>query len=251
MNKKLIYFFFIFIIALPSLNANNDTSCISQIHKEKQGCSVANILGNGSENFNLEQQIDKKVIKQNVITKKTTPKKVVVAKNINISKELSFLKMNYKKEEILITRTPKDATQTCPPFCIQPMNIKGIKTVGELEVLEFIKDLSKKPKLFIDVRKSKAYNKETIPGAINIPFTMLDKESKYHSKVLKLLGAKKRGKKWNFKRVPSLLIFGEGQSNVEASTVIHNLLDFSFPNKKILYYRGGIESWKSLGLSLY
>jgi len=249
MNKKLIYF--IFITGLSSLNANSDTSCTSQIHKEEQGCSVANILGSKPKIFNIEQQIEKKSIQQNRIRKTTTPKKVVKIKKINISKELSSLKINYKKEEVLISRTQKNGTQTCPPFCIQPMNIKGVKTVGELEVLEFIKNLNKKPKLFIDVRKSKEYNKETIPGAINIPFTMLDKKSKYHSKVLKLLGAKKREKRWTFKRVPTLLIFGEGQSNKEASTVIHNLLDCLFPNKKILYYRGGIESWKSLGLSLY
>ena len=132
------------------------------------------------------------------------------------------------------------------------MNIEGVKTVGELEILNFIQELKKEEaKLLIDIRTSKEYKEHTIPSAINIPHTMLKSKSKYQKKVLTLLGGEKDGEKWNFRHIPILLIFGTNEESPEASHVIRTLLKFSYPSEKILFYRAGIDSWKRLGLTVY
>jgi hypothetical protein len=80
---------------------------------------------------------------------------------------------------------------------------------------------------------------------------MLKNKSKYQEQVLKLLGGKKRGEKWMFKLVPTLLIFGESEEDDKASNSIKTLLELSYPAQKIYYYRTGIEAWNRLGLTLY
>jgi hypothetical protein len=48
-----------------------------------------------------------------------------------------------------------------------------------------------------------------------------------------------------------LLIFGESNEDNTARKSIEALLELSYPNQKINYYRAGIESWSRLGLTLY
>lgn len=223
-------------LTIGHLNATDN--CFSNIKQEEVGCSIANILEHPTETFQIREE---------------KPSALIIKKKfeIKITKTLHSVKVQHQKEEILIKRH-KDKAFECPPFCVQPMNIKGVITVAELEVLEFITKLKeKKSKLFIDIRESKFYHINTIPGAINIPYHMLEDNSKYQQKVLKLLGAKKKGKSWSFQRVPTLLIFGNSEEDNHATQAIKNLLKLSYPNGKILYYRGGINSWKRLGLTLY
>jgi len=121
------------------------------------------------------------------------------------------------------------------------MNIKNIKTVGELEVLKFISHLgNSKRRILVDARTTKQYKKSTIPASVNIPYSMLDKstKSKYRGEVIKLL-----------KNIDKLLIFDNGILDTQATKMINNLLDAGYPQNKILYYRGGLQSWKSLGLT--
>jgi rhodanese-related sulfurtransferase len=176
---------------------------------------------------------------------------------IKISPTLTSVELSYHDENISIERLSINSLKSCPPFCIQPITIKGVKTVGELETLTFIKNFKKnKTQLLIDARSNRDFKENTIAGAINLPLMMLEDESAYQEEVLKLLGAKKRTHKkianqWFFKNAFSLLIFGESATTNEASTMIQKLLKLGYPASKILYYRGGITSWKAMGLTLY
>lgn len=231
MCKRYTYILLYFFIFSSYLHAN-------------QGCDISSII----DKMSLEEKKSPtfKIREEKI---KIDRKKKVESK---ITETLKSITIVYENQTIVIKRTPKNQHHTCPPFCIQPMNIKGIKTVGELEVLDFIKELKgEKPKLLIDVRNSREYNQNTIPGAINVPYSMLKPSSKYQQEVLTLLGGKKRGEKWIFKSVPTLLIFGVSKENDKASKAIKILLKLSYPNKKIYYYRAGIEGWKDLGLTLY
>lgn len=170
---------------------------------------------------------------------------------IAINEKLMSVKILHEAKEVLIERTALNKEQTCPPFCIEAMNVKDVRTLGELEVLAFIDKLKeKKARLAIDVRKSSLYVQGSIPGAINLPFTMLKDESAYQEKVLKLLGAKFIKKKWSFKNAQTLLIFGSSVISSEASSTIKKLLDLGYPSKKLFYYRAGVLSWKGLGLTV-
>jgi hypothetical protein len=200
-----------------------------------QGCDISSLLEENQKSIDIKE---KKIKEKNI--------------ELKITETLSSITIVHENQPLRIKRTPRNQEHTCPPFCIQPMNIKGVRTVGELEVLDFIKDLKgKEAQLLIDVRKSKQYNQYTIPGAINIPFSMLKRQSKYQKQVLELLGGKKQGEKWIFKYVPKLLIFGESNEDNTARKSIEALLELSYPNQKINYYRAGIESWSRLGLTLY
>jgi len=183
--------------------------------------------------------------------RKSTP---LIGITTAIAPNLNSVKVLHEQDEVLIERKLLSQNATCPPFCIEPIDIKGVKTLGELEVLAFIDKLKeKKGRLFIDVRENDLYEKETIPGAINLPFSMLKDGSKYQGEVLRLLGAKlkKSSVAWSFKRAQRLLIFGDSATTPEASKSLKTLLRLGYPSSKLFYYRGGISSWKALGLTTY
>ncbi len=187
---------------------------------------------------------------ENILEEPISPSK---SDYINISKDLTSVTVQHLEQNITIVRSATPLAPQCPPFCIQPMRIKGVKTVAELETLHFIEKLKERDgRLLIDARTNSAYKEETIPGAINLPYSMLDEKSSYRDEVLKLLGATKRvHKKWYFKNTQSLLIFGESGFSFEASDMIQKLIKVGYPKDKILYYRGGINSWKSAGLLVF
>jgi rhodanese-related sulfurtransferase len=172
-----------------------------------------------------------------------------------MTEQLMSVKVMHETKEVLIEREVVNHEKICPPFCIEPMSIENVVTVGELEVLSFIDKLKdKKARLLIDVRESVFYMKGSIPGSINLPFSMLKAKSKYQEEVLMLLGAKLMKKssnaKWSFKDAHSLLIFGNSITSNEASNTIKELLKLGYPYSKLFYYRAGLTSWKALGLTV-
>ena len=230
-----LYYKTILLLTLFSINSTIGASCLSKIEPQEEGCNIINILENSPETFQIREE-----------------KLVSSSHRVNITEIIESLEVQHEQQTITIRRNSSQNNKTCPPFCIQPMSIGKVKTVGELEVLEFIKDLKKKNlKLFIDSRTPKAYKESTIPGAINIPYTMLEESSKYKNKIIKLLGGKRRGEQWKFTHVPTLLMFGESEESIHIVQAIKNLLALSYPSTKILYYRGGIKNWERLGLTIY
>ena len=221
----------LFFLFSSLLSANGDVGCNAIIDDAQKGCSIENILN-----------------------KKEDLKFVIREENIYITKEQLSIKVIHNEHETLIQRVPMKDANSCPPFCIEPLSIEGVQTVAELETLAFIEKLKeKKARLLIDVRSNKAYRKETIPGAISLPSHMIEDKSPYQEEVLKLLGAKKllsSKEKWYFPDGQFLLIFGQSATNNEASGVVKQLLKLGYPAKKILYYRGGIASWRAMGLSV-
>jgi hypothetical protein len=212
----------------------------SYLQASEEGCIISSVVKDKVPTFKIREEGEE--LKQ-VRTKNL---------KLSITERLNSITIFYENQKIEIKRTPKSPKHTCPPFCIQPMNIKGILTVGELEVLDFIKGLNgKEARLLIDIRKNKQFKQHTIPGSINIPYSMLKDHSKYQQQVLSLLGGKKYGDKWVFKSVPKLLIFGASNEKDDARKAINTLLKLSYPNTKIYYYRAGIEGWSNLQLTLY
>ncbi len=60
-------------------------------------------------------------------------------------------------------------SRACPPFCIQPMEpVAGVKAIGELELLDM---LAVSQITVIDSRTRDWFEKGTIPGGVNIPYT--------------------------------------------------------------------------------
>ncbi|RUM74184.1 MAG: rhodanese-like domain-containing protein [Sulfurovum sp.] len=187
---------------------------------------------------------------------------ILVAGDVKITEELESVVIQEGDKEVKIERVQdvkhrltsnfSKTSRECPPFCVQPMKIGKVKTIGELELLSYIKKMQKDDAdmLLIDVRTRDWLRNGTIPSATNLPFTMIQKGSKYLNKILNLLGAKEQNGKWNFDKVPTLIIFSNGLWDAQATKAIKSLVELGCPEDKILYYRGGMQSWNILGLTV-
>ena len=144
-------------------------------------------------------------------------------------------------------------SRECPPHCIRPIEpIKGVQTVGEIELIDFIKNkVYKKKGLLIDSRIKSLYEIETIPGAINIPFTLLETNSqKIIDRLFKLLGVKKKSNgEYDFSQAKELVVFCNGVWCGQSVVFIEDMIKHGYPKEKLFYYRGGMQAWKLLGLT--
>ena len=112
---------------------------------------------------------------------------------------------------------------------IQPMQAaESVLTIGEQEVFHH----KKKDLPIIDTRKLATMDGVSIPGSKSVPYDELvgrmDELDENH---------------------PSIF-FCNGPQCPQSSTGIKNLLEAGYPADRILYYRGGMHNWITLGLSV-
>ena len=146
----------------------------------------------------------------------------------------------------------------CPPYCIQPMQLApGVETLGELEVLDYLKRIRQGESnlLVIDSRTPEWYAKGTIPGAVNIAYAqdMAGRASDLHGvkKTLHdLFGAKEIAGVYDFSAAYTLAIFCNGPWCGQTPNYIRTLLGLGYPATRIKWYRGGMQDWCSLGLTV-
>ncbi len=156
--------------------------------------------------------------------------------------------MRNQNPENLLEKPYTKTSRPCPPFCIQPIEMAPeIENVGELELIEFLEqEVAQGQGLLVDVRMPRFYDLETIPGAINIPFILLNSNIK---EVLPMLGVSRSLDEWSYQNAKSLLVFCNGPWCSQSGRAIEALLSVNYPIEKILYYRGGMQVWKLMGLS--
>lgn len=141
---------------------------------------------------------------------------------------------------------------------IQPLKLKaGVTTVAELEVLDFIANLSSKNPnkyILVDSRTSDWFDAGTIPSSISIPHDELYFDEDFieeYQKAFKNLGIKILGKnKYDFKNAKTAIFFCNGAWCPQSARAIKTLIKIAYPKEKILWYRGGIASWVGLSLTL-
>ena len=158
------------------------------------------------------------------------------AVEVNIKEGLPFVDVDINGEAVRIERIQDTSnklknsytktSRPAPPFTIQPFEpIKGIETVSELNVIDFIsKEVNGNIGLLVDARMPKWHQVGTIPGAINIPFSILSTkgENTFIGQIFELFGAKNSSGKWDFSEAQSLLVFDNGpwcQQNLKYSTI--------------------------------
>ena len=143
--------------------------------------------------------------------------------------------------------------QPAPPFSIQPFQpIKGVETVSELDVIDFLKNqVALNKGILLDARMPKWNKAGTIPASTNIPFSILASkgDNQYIEKIFSLLGVFKENDSWNYDKAHNLLIFDNGPWCQQGVCAMQNLIKLGYPKSKMLYYRGGIQYWQILGLS--
>jgi rhodanese-related sulfurtransferase len=139
---------------------------------------------------------------------------------------------------------------------IAPMIIdKEIETIAELEVIEYFKKSEKNESIvLIDARTEDWYEKIHIPSAINIPFTNFgNKENAIETVTLEFDVEKKKDGSLDFSNAKTIIVYCNGAWCAQSEQLIKkakfSLLKLGYPKNKIKYYRGGMQSWVSLGLS--
>lgn len=165
-------------------------------------------------------------------------------------------------------------SRKCPPFCIQPMEVApGVKTIAELELFDFMEHkLPDEDGFLIDARVPSWHKKGTIPGSINIPFTVFELKpddpaliealvslgGKKRTDVsgisrslesIGLLGGDSKTEHWDFSRAKELVLWCNGPWCGQSPRAIRALLALGYPADKLLYYRGGMQLWQIFGLT--
>lgn len=185
------------------------------------------------------------------------------AVEVNIKEGLPFIDVDIGGKSVRIERIQDidhklknsytKTSRPAPPFSVQPFQpIPGIKTVSELDIIDFIaEDMNRSSGLLVDARMPKWYQVGTIPGAINIPFSILSTkgENPFIGQILELLGAQNKSGKWDFSEAQNLLVFDNGPWCQQGVRAMKNLIQMGYPKSKIKYYRGGIQFWQILGLT--
>ncbi len=185
---------------------------------------------------------------------------------VNISTDLASVGVMHHGRKVRITRNQDQSntvnpefaktSRKCPPFCIQPSELApGVKTIAELEVLHFLKQISDGDAsvMVIDSRTPAWTDKGVIPGTVNIPWDTLNVGKSDPAAVQEILehqlGAVRRDGFWNFDNVNTLVLFCNGPWCGQSSTTIEDLLKIGYPAHKLLWYRDGMQGWESLGLT--
>jgi len=185
---------------------------------------------------------------EKVLVKITKDTPYVTIKDNGVNVKISRIQDTANRLTDDFTRT----SRLCPPHCIPPIKLDGVKTIGELELIDFIKNkVYKKKGILVDARLKGAYRLETIPGAINIPFTVAQVDSKkITDSLFKALGAKpKADGTYDFSNAKDLAVFCSGLWCISSVKLIKGLIAKGYPKDKIVWYRDGLQAWKLLGLT--
>lgn len=131
-------------------------------------------------------------------------------------------------------------SRKCPPFCVQPIQVApGVTTVGEIELLKFAEKGGK----LIDGRTLEWHLNGTIPSAINMPYTQMASR-------LDEVGCTGSEGDWDCTKAEEVLLFCNGPWCGQSPMAIKAMLREGYPEEKIFYYRGGMQAWHSLGLTV-
>jgi len=206
----------------------------------------------------------------------------VQAKENIQSLQFSGVSSTYKEKKIFIERlshpkclnvgiTPenifggdlagKDVPQECQKNfvttlgVVQPIALgKGVQTVGELEVLKFLKLLDIAPEKYaiIDSRKPTWYKEITIPHSINIPYTDIAYDEHFpkdFKKNLALLNVSVNNQTLDFSKAKQIILFCNGSWCAQSARAVEELLKLGYPAEKLFWYRGGLQDWIGLGFT--
>lgn len=177
---------------------------------------------------------------------------VFAADTVNIAPDLPSVTVETERGPVMIARNPDPenrlegewarTSRPCPMFCIQPMTpAEGVTTIGELELLEFLQDPEA---VVIDGRIRPEFEEGTIPGAVSVPYTEAADR-------LGELGCEIDFDGWLCgEDSPRVALFCNGPWCGQSPTAARRMIEAGYPAEKIHYYRGGMQVWRMLGLTV-
>jgi rhodanese-related sulfurtransferase len=183
------------------------------------------------------------------------------SKKILISPGLYSIEVKHKGKIITIKRNQNRKNiiskyyQPTHRGKIQPMRPFAphvVETIGALEMINYLKQLEhKKDSIIIIDSRTKAWVKRgTIPGTVNIPFTEFKEDDRAVEIMEEQFDVLNMGSVLNFSNAKTLVMYCNGIWCGQSPTAIKKLLDYGYPASKIKYFRGGMQNWESLGLTV-
>ena len=171
-------------------------------------------------------------------------------KKVNIRPDIASVEVQTPDGPVVIERIQDteheisgyfaQTSRACPPFCIQPAQAaEGVATIGELELLDMLADPDA---IVVDARTVDWHAEETIPGALNIPYTEIAGR-------LDELGCVGSSGAWDCANAKNVALYCNGLWCGQSPTAIRAMLRETYPAERIFYYRGGMQAWKILGLT--
>ncbi len=174
-----------------------------------------------------------------------------MAEGVNITKDIASVTVETRSGPVEIGRIQDQTnvlegewaqtSRPCPNFCIQPMSpAEGVTTIGELEMLAALSDPGV---TVVDSRTPDWFEAGTIPGAVSMPYTeMVDR--------LAELGCELDFDGWLCENAVPVVLFCNGLWCGQSPEAIRRMIEAGYPAERISYYRGGMQSWRMLGLTV-
>ncbi len=186
-------------------------------------------------------------------------------KSVGITADIMSVEVIHQGKPLKISRNQDNKNEVssdyaitsrpCPPFCIRPIKLApGVETIGELEMLDYLVAAGSDPDvLVIDSRTPDWVAKGTIPGSVNIPWTLLNPDTSDPITIGEIMenrfGAVQTDELWDFSQAKTLVLYCNGMWCGQSPRNILTLLRYGFPANKIKWYRGGMQDWEVLGLT--
>lgn len=135
------------------------------------------------------------------------------------------------------------------PQPMHPFEPHDVETIAEREFVQYMIAAQTDPNIMIvDTRTEGWHYRLTIPGSVNMPYTMMD-EAESAADALEDFGVVRSGDGWDFSAARTLVMFCNGYWCGQTPSMIRALLAEGYPDTKMKYYRGGMQAWTSLGLT--
>lgn len=174
-----------------------------------------------------------------------------LAQSVNITPEIASVTVQTDAGLAVIARIQDETNEVsgewartsraCPNFCIQPMSpAPGVTTIGELEMIAALQN----PEVIVtDSRVRADYLGGTIPGAVHLPYTEVTDR-------LDVLGCEVDFDGFDCTNARQVVLFCNGPWCGQSPTAIRRMIEAGYPAERISYYRGGMQVWRMLGLSV-
>ncbi|MDA0894023.1 MAG: rhodanese-like domain-containing protein [Proteobacteria bacterium] len=141
---------------------------------------------------------------------------------------------------------------------IQPMQLGlGIETIGELEFIDWMQRAQSDSSIMIvDTRTPGWHANLRIPCSFNVPFT--DFADQYDDGLFHLTETfgviEKENGELDFSKAKTIVGYCNGYWCGQTPNMYvrakYSLINLGYPADKLKYYRGGMQAWTSLGLTV-
>jgi rhodanese-related sulfurtransferase len=173
----------------------------------------------------------------------------VVAVEVLHDGELIKLQRNQNKNHKISSFYLKTARGKIQPMF--PFAPHAVETIAELDVIDYLRQKTAgDDTIFIIDTRTPNWLAITgsIPSAVNIPYTKFNNKESALDIMEDQLDVQ-TGEIYDFSYAKTLIMYCNGIWCGQTPAAIKALLKYGYPATKIKYYRGGMNAWKSLGLT--